>query len=61
MTLSAYQIVLIEDALKLLAARWAHLGPAGDDAELAELLAAITECADIYIAHAPRPYTRMPE
>jgi hypothetical protein len=69
MTLSPTQIILIEDGLRLLAARWATLDPAarddasGDavDAMLAELLTAVEQCADITVSHAPRPYVRMPE
>ena len=51
MTLSAYQVELIHDALRLLEARQPV-----EDQELTELIAEIQACDDVYLAPSRPPY-----
>ena len=52
MTLSAYQIELVHDALRLLEAQQ----PGNPDAELAQLIVEIEQCDDVYLAPSRPPY-----
>ena len=56
MTLSAYQIELVHDALRLLEARWERMDPGNPDAELAQLIVEIEQCDDVYLAPSRPPY-----
>jgi len=51
MTLSAYQIELVHDALCLLEAR-----QLAEDKELTDLIAEIAGCEDVYLAPSRPPY-----
>ena len=51
MTLSAYQIELVHDALRLLEAQQPV-----EDQELTDLIAEIAGCEDVYLAPSRPPY-----